>query len=55
MSGEDKKSTFCLDCTEDPETCGKNPIDCMNEPEAKVYFSKYDATAGWQNFEGVKA
>lgn len=42
----EKKHTFCLDCSEDPQTCGKNPIDCMREKEAQLYFKKYDEPAG---------
>ncbi len=36
------KNTFCKDCPEDPETCGKNPLDCMKE--ARLYFKLYDNT-----------
>ncbi|MDI3548167.1 MAG: hypothetical protein PWR10_1819 [Halanaerobiales bacterium] len=42
----EKKHTFCLDCSEDPQTCGKNPLDCMKE--AQLYFKMYDKTAGYK-------
>lgn len=43
---EEKRSTFCNDCDEDQRACGKNPLDCMKDPEAKTYFQKYDKVAG---------
>jgi len=49
VSEKEKKSTFCLDCCEEPESCGKNPLDCMKDPEARIYFQKYDEAAGWKN------
>ena len=39
---EQKMRSFCKDCTEDPETCGKNPLDCMKKKDAKLYFELYD-------------
>ncbi len=46
MTGEKKKrSTFCLDCCANPETCGKNPVECMKE--ASLYFEKYNETDGY--------
>ena len=36
----EKKKTLCGDCTEDPATCGKNPLDCMKE--AELYFRLYE-------------
>lgn len=42
---KNKKSSFCEDCTEDPETCGKDPLECQKEKDAKVYFEMYDKSA----------
>lgn len=42
----EKRNTFCLDCNENPESCGKNPIDCMKADGSKLYFEKYDKVAG---------
>ncbi|QTL96527.1 hypothetical protein GM661_00365 [Iocasia frigidifontis] len=39
---ENRKNTFCNDCCEDPETCGKDPLDCMKEKDAELYFRLYD-------------
>jgi hypothetical protein len=39
---EEKRHTFCLDCSENPETCGKNPLNCMREKGAEIYFRLYD-------------
>lgn len=43
---EEKRNTFCLDCNENPESCGKNIIDCMEADGSKLYFEKYDKVAG---------
>ena len=41
---EEKSKTFCSDCPEEPEKCGWNPIDCMNQPESRIYFELYEST-----------
>lgn len=32
--------TYCLDCTENQETCGKDPLKCRKK--AQLYFELYD-------------
>lgn len=36
------KRNFCQDCPEEPEKCGYNPAECMEE--ARLYFRLYDRT-----------
>jgi hypothetical protein len=33
---------FCSDCTEDPKTCGRNPIDCLKSADAQLYKRYYN-------------
>ena len=37
----EKRKTFCRDCL-NRKKCNKNPVDCMNSKEAKLYFNLYD-------------
>lgn len=52
---EDMKNTFCNDCCKDPETCGKNSLDCMKD--AELYFELYDnaRTGSYVSTKGVVA
>ncbi len=34
--------TICRDCIEEPEDCGKDPLECKEK--AEIYFSLYDQT-----------
>lgn len=35
-------STLCRDCTENPDTCEKDPLECSKK--SKVYFELYEET-----------
>ncbi|WP_164522234.1 hypothetical protein [Halocella sp. SP3-1] len=50
---KDKKNTFCNDCCKDPETCGEDPLDCMKEKDAELYFDLYD-NARMSDFTSTK-
>ena len=41
---EEKKVTYCLDCSDNPESCGEDPLDCLETEEAKMYFELYNKT-----------
>ena len=40
---------FCIDCTENPVSCGNNPDDCPLRNEAKLYYSdiNYNSTTNF--------
>jgi hypothetical protein len=42
---EEKRATYCLDCSKDSETCGKDPLECQGKKEAELYFDLYNETA----------
>lgn len=43
---EEKVKTFCNDCMENPNTCGKNPKNCIREEGSQIYFELYNDTVG---------
>lgn len=51
---DSKKKMFCRHCTENEFKCGKNPIDCMNDPDAKIYFEHYDYRGTFLKHDGLE-
>lgn len=45
ISIEKKRATYCKDCSENPKTCGKDPIKCQEKKDSKLYFELYNETA----------
>lgn len=42
LTRKNKMSTLCKDCTEEPQNCGKDPLECKDE--SQTYFNLYEET-----------
>ncbi|TDO92301.1 hypothetical protein DFR79_106114 [Halanaerobium saccharolyticum] len=41
---EEKNYTLCRDCTENPDSCSNDPLECRKDENAQLYFELYEET-----------